>query len=259
MKVHLLLLFLVLSIYSYAQPSALRVEPATVVKDVVVDDLDDRYQDLTTITVTNDSPRSIRLVRKQVVVGKPSEWKYGTFASQSRNTPYVLSNANTSNNPPINLAPGRSATFQVVLQPFGVAGDGRVEVQFSDLNEPGKTLGKAVVTSEIVQRSGSATAPGGSNVSGGDANGRPTPKSVRISPNPTRESRFFVETPPGTKLGRIEVSNTLGNRLKKFDRPAGKDGYDVEGLPDGLYLISIYDDKGKKLKTLRLLHRQYGA
>ena len=68
-----------------------------------------------------------------------------------------------------------------------------------------------------------------------------------------------MEAPPGTKLGRIEVSNTLGNRLKRFDRPAGKDGYDVEGLPDGLYLISIYDDKGKKLKTLRLLHRQYGA
>lgn len=246
-----------LSICSYAQRNALRVEPATVVKDVVVDDLDDEYQDLTTITVTNDSPRAIRLVRKQVVIGKPSEWKYGTFTSRSRNTPYVLSKANNTNNPPINLPPGASATFQVVLQPFGIVGDGRVEVRFSDLNDPGKTLGKAVITSEIIQRSGTETTPGSSNVAGGDS--RPAPKSVRVYPNPTRESRFFVETPPGTKIGRIEVSNTLGNRLKKFDRPSGKDGYDVEGLPDGLYLISIYDDKGKKLKTLRLLHRQYGA
>jgi hypothetical protein len=259
MKLHLLLLFLVLSIYSSAQRSTLRVEPATVVKDVVVDDLDNGYQDITTITVTNDSPRAIRLIRKQVVIGKPSSWKYGTFASQRRNTPYVISKANSTNSPPINLAPGSSATFQVVLQPFGIAGDGRVELQFSDLNEPSEKLGKAVITSEISQRSGAASAPGGSSISGGDINGRPTPKSVRVYPNPTRESRFFVETPPGTKLGRIEVSNTLGNRLKKFDRPAGKDGYDVEGLPDGLYLISIYDDKGKKLKTLRLLHRQYGA
>jgi len=57
----------------------------------------------------------------------------------------------------------------------------------------------------------------------------------------------------------VEISNALGNRLRKYDRPDGKQGYDVENLPDGLYLISIYDDKGKKLKTLRLLHRQFGA
>ena len=259
MKVHLLLLFMALSICSYAQRSALRVEPATVVKDVVVDDLDDDYQDITTITVTNDSPRSMLLIRKQVVIGKPSKWKYGTFNRQRRSGAYVISKANTTDSPPINLAPGTSATFQVVLQPYGVAGDGRVEVQFSDLNDLGRTLGKAVVTSEIAQRSSAASGIRGSNVSGGNDDARPTPTSVRLFPNPTRESRFFVEAPPGTKLGRIEVSNTLGNRLRKFDRPDGKNGYDVEGLPDGLYLISIYDDKGKKLKTLRLLHRQYGA
>lgn len=248
-----------LSICSYAQRNALRVEPATVVKDVVVDDLDDGYQDITTIIVTNDSQKSMLLSRKQVVIGKPSEWKYGTFNRQSRNGAYIISDASSNNEPPINLAPGSSVTFQVVLQPFGVAGDGRVEIQFTDLNDLGKTLGKAVVTSEIIQRSGSATAPGDSNVSGTDEGSRPAPKSVRLYPNPTRESRFFVEAPPGTRLGRVEVSNTLGNRLLKFDRPAGKDGYDVEGLPDGLYLISIYDENGKKLKTLRLLHRQYGA
>jgi hypothetical protein len=230
-----------------------------VVKDVVVDDLDDGYQDITTITVTNDSPQSMLLVRKQVVIGKPSDWKYGTFNHQSMVGHYVISKANTTNNPPINLAPGASAAFQVVLQPFGIAGDGRVEVQFSDLNNSGRMLGKAVVTSEIVQRSASTSGLRGSNLSGGNDDARPTPTSVRLYPNPTRESRFYVEAPPGTKLGRIEVSNTLGNRLRKFDRPDGKNGYDVEGLPDGLYLISIYDDKGKKLKTLRLLHRQYGA
>ncbi|WP_083926208.1 T9SS type A sorting domain-containing protein [Neolewinella persica] len=258
MKVHLLLLLMALSICSFAQRSALRVEPATVVKDVVVDDLDDGYQDITTITVTNDSPRSMLLTGKQVIIGKPSEWKYGTFNSQRRSNPYVISDTNTADNT-INLDPGASATFQVVLQPFGIAGDGRVEVQFSDLNDPRQLLGKAIVTSEIVKRSASTSGIHGSNVSGGNDDARPTPTSVRLFPNPTQESRFFVEAPPGTKLGRIEVSNTLGNRLRKFDRPDGKNGYDVEGLPDGLYLISIYDDKGKKLKTLRLLHRQYGA
>lgn len=257
MKALLPLLFLALSVCVYAQRSALRVEPATVVKDVIVDDLDEEYQDITTLTVTNDSPRSIQLVRKQVIIGKPASWVYGTFSRRNRNAPYVISESTTSNDQPVGLAPGESATFHVVLQPDGVAGDGRMEVHFSDLNVPGQLLGKAVVTTEIIQRAGPVAAPVNSNVSdSGTAQGVPT--TVRLYPNPARE-RFFVETPPGIKLGRIEVSNTLGKRILLFDRPAGKDGYDVEDLPDGLYLISIFDDKGKKLKTLRLLHRQFGA
>lgn len=256
MKAHLFLLFVALSLCSYAQRSALRIEPATVVKDVVVDDLDDEYQDITTLTVTNDSPRSIQLVRKQVIIGKPSSWTFGTFSRRNRNAPYVISEANTSNDQPVSLAPGESATFHVVLQPDGLAGDGKMEVHFSDLNVPGQLLGKASITTELIQRAGPAAAP--SAPAAGNGNEQAVPTTVRLYPNPARE-RFFVETPPGVKLGRIEVSNTLGKSLLKFDRPAGKDGYEVQNLPDGLYLISIFDDKGKKLKTLRLLHRQFGA
>ncbi len=256
MKAPLLLFLMVLSVCCYAQRSDLRVEPATVAKDVVVDDLEEDYQDITTITVTNDSRRLIQLVRQQRIIGKPAAWKYGTFSRRNQNSPYVIAEANRSGNQPINLSPGESATFHVVLEPDGVTGDGRVEVEFSDLNVPGSILGKAIITSEIIQRSGpgspATNSPGGVSGSSG------VPTTVRLYPNPARE-RFFVEAPPGVKIGRVEVSNTLGSRLRKYDRPAGKDGYDVEELPDGLYLISIYDDKGKKLKTLRLLHRQFGA
>ncbi len=256
MKAPLLFLLMVLSICSYAQRSDLRVEPATVAKDVVVDDLEEDYQDITTITVTNDSRRLMQLVRRQRIIGKPAAWKYGTFSRRNYNTPYNISAVEKTDNQPVMLSPGESATFHVVLEPDGVAGDGRVEIEFSDLTVPGSVLGKAVITSEIIQREGPNTTPG---TSPGNVGGSSTvPTTVRLYPNPARE-RFFVEAPPGVKIGRVEVSNTLGSRLRKYDRPAGKEGYDVEELPDGLYLISIYDDKGKKLKTLRLLHRQFGA
>ncbi|TXF83358.1 T9SS type A sorting domain-containing protein [Neolewinella aurantiaca] len=253
MKLSFFALFMALCTCCFAQQSVLRVEPANVAKDVVVDDLDKDYQDITTITVTNTGSGTVQLTKKQVVIGKPRPWKYGTF---SQGSPLVLSAANQESSRPVSLRPGASATFQVVLEPAGIAGDGRVEVQFFDLSNPGNMLGKATVTAEIIQRSGSS--PSTSGQGGGNFSSRPVPTSVNLFPNPARE-RFFVEAPPGTKIGRVEVSNALGNRLRKYDRPDGKQGYDVEDLPDGLYLISIYDDKGKKLKTLRLLHRQFGA
>ncbi len=256
MRLSFLALFLSLCTCSLAQRNVLRVEPANVAKDVVVDDLDKDYQDITTITVTNNGSQTLQLIKKQVVIGKPRAWRYGTFSRRNQSSAYVIAQANR-NGRPVTVRPGESASFQVVLEPAGVTGDGRVEVQFFDSSNPGKILGKATVTAEIIQRSsGGASNPASSG--SGNFSSRPVPTSVNLFPNPARE-RFFVEAPPGIKIGRVEVSNALGNRLRKYDRPDGKQGYDVENLPDGLYLISIYDDKGKKLKTLRLLHRQFGA
>lgn|GEM_PF-1137150 len=255
MKSLLLSLLSVFSFVCYAQTSDLRVEPANVVKEVVVENLDKTYQDITTITVTNESLRTMQLVREQVIIGKPSVWRYGIFNRRTRNAPYQLSNSSPDAGDPILLSPGESMVFHVVLQPEGLAGDGRVEVRFTDLTVPGRLIGKAVIASEIVHRTSVSPAP---NSGGGAENSRPVPTTVRIYPNPAREN-FFVESPPGTRVGRIEISNALGNRLRKFNRPSGKEGYNVSDLPDGLYLISIYDKQGKKLKTLRLLHRQFGA
>jgi len=255
MKSTLLTLLIAVCSCCFAQRSQLRVEPASVVKDVMVDDLQDDYQDITPITVTNNSNRPMELTREQIVIGKPSSWKYGTFNRRNRTSPYLINSAAATGSEAVRLAPGESTTFYVVLQPDGLAGDGRVEIRFIDRNTPGTIVGKAVVTSEITQRvgSGSSAANGGGGLSG-----RPAPTAVRLFPNPARE-RFFVEAPGGTKLGRVEIRNTLGSTLKKYDQPAGKEGYDIDSLPDGLYMISIYDDRGKKLKTLRLLHRQFGA
>jgi len=257
MKLSFFALLMALCTCCYAQQNVLRVEPANVAKDVVVDDLDKDYQDITTITVTNNGSRTLQLIKKQVVIGKPRSWEYGTFSRRNQSSPYVISEANRDTGRPVTLRSGESANFQVVLEPGGVTGDGRVEVQFFDLSNPGKVLGKATVTAEIIQRSANGSSAANQQGSG-NFSSRPVPTSVNLFPNPARE-RFFVEAPPGTRIGRVEISNALGNRLRKYDRPDGKQGYDVENLPDGLYLISIYDDKGKKLKTLRLLHRQFGA
>ena len=250
MKTTLLLFVALLGLPCLGQDRVLRVEPANMEKDVVVEKLDPDYQDVTTVTVTNVSDRTLRLRRFPNVIGKPTEWDYAVFNQVGRTGPYLMQTAREQLNRSFSLAPGATASFQLVLEPDGATGDGRVEVRFTDANSPEVVLGKATVTTEIIRR-GNAGGAGG-------LNRRPAPTALRLYPNPARE-RFFVDIPNGVDLGRVEVSNALGKRLRKFDGADSKDGFDINNLPDGLYLISLYDSQGKKLKTLRLLHRQFGA
>lgn len=262
MKTLLLLLFSIFGLTLSAQPSSLRVEPANVVKEVVVDDLDEDYQDITTVTVTNTSRRDVQLVQRAEVKTAPRSWAYGVFGRRNQLAPYPMDRTDLDEGRPVRLGAGQSASFVLVLQPDGISGEGTVEVVFSDMNVPGKTLATAVFSTKILRRprvdAGSPPDLGTEAASRPAAASRPTPTTVRLYPNPAREN-FFVEAPPGTDIGRVEVANTLGNRLRKFNGPAGPDGYDIENLPDGLYLVYIYDKNGKKLKTLRLLHRRFGA
>ncbi|MEM6772266.1 MAG: T9SS type A sorting domain-containing protein [Bacteroidota bacterium] len=240
----------------------LRVEPANVVKEVVVDDLDEDYQDITSVTVTNTSGRTIQLVQRTKAINAPGAWNYGIFSRRNQTAPYPMKQVDLDEGRPVRLGAGESASFVVVLEPDGISGEGTVEVQFSDLNVPGSTIATAAFSTKILRRPRvDATNPpalNSGNIQPVISN-RPTPTTVRLYPNPDRGKNFFVEAPPGTKIGRVEVANTLGNRLRTFNNPPGTEGYDIKDLPDGLYLVFIYDKTGKKLKTLRLLHRRFGA
>lgn len=248
------LLLVLAHLYCFAQQAALRIEPANVTKEVVVDDLEEGYQDITHITVTNTSERTLTVAPEQVTGKKPSDWTYGTYSRRNQSAPFVLPQNKEEAKQPVTLNPGESASFAVVLDSEGVTGQGTVGLIFTDRSLPGVTLGTANFTTRIVRRA-TATNSAGSQI---NRPRRPIPTTVNLYPNPARE-RFFIEAPAGVRLGRIDVANALGKRLKSFDKPNGEEGYDIEKLPDGLYLISIYDDRGKKLKTLRLLHRRFGA
>ena len=236
----------------FAQGQALRIEPANVNKEVVVDELDETYRDITQITVTNTSDKTIELVQEQVVGKKPGAWAYGTFSRRTSSAPYALPQDRVGREPVV-LRSGETAAFALVLDSDGQTGSGTVGVIFSDIRTPGVTLGTANFTTRIVRRGAISNTTNRATTLR-----RPTPTTVSVYPNPARE-RFFVEVPGGTRLGRVIVANTLGKQVRKYDRPAGAEGYDINNLPDGLYLVSIYDDRGKKLKTLRLLHRRFGA
>lgn len=251
MRLSLFLLALLSGLWLTAQSGAtLRVEPADVNKEIRVDNLDEDFEDVTTIVVTNNSGRTLQLIRETVGKERPRSWSFRTLDRLSRSAPYVLSEDEQASGRAISLGPGQSATFFVVLRPDGVTGRGSTELRFSDLTLPGKVLATATVTARVIQDEApdDSVAP----------ESRPPVTTVRLYPNPATD-RFFVEAPRGTRIGRVEVTNTLGRQLRNFEGESSAEGFDIRSLPDGLYLISVYDDGGKKLKTLRLLHRQFGA
>lgn len=253
MKAALLLFSLAFfSPFARAQSAVvLRVEPAEVSKDIVVDNLDEHFEDVTSVVVTNNSTRTIQLVKQEVAGTQPRAWSYRAFDRISRATPYVRSASEQQGGRQIALPPGQSATYYVVLQPDGVTGTGSVQLRFSDLTLPGSVLATASVRTTL------SRSRGVEEQEATEIENR-TPTTVRLYPNPATD-RFFVEAPRGTRVGRVEVTNTLGRKIKQFTGASGPEGYPIETLPDGLYLISIYDTAGKKLRTLRLLHRQFGA
>lgn len=226
-------------------------------KEVVVDQLDGDYQDITSVAVTNRSNRTIQLVQRIQIKDAPNSWNYGIFSRKNQTAPYPMHRADLDEGRPFSLGVGETVSLVVVLEPGGISGKGTVEVLFSDLGSSGKVLADASLSTTILRRPNAATNSGNSGSQ--PVTNRPTPTTVRLYPNPDRGKNFFVEAPPGTEIGRVEVANTLGNRLRKFSSDPGKAGYDIKDLPDGLYLVFIYDKNGKKLKTLRLLHRRFGA
>lgn len=253
---YLLLVLTLLSPLAAQTGSILRVEPAEVDKEILVDYLAEDFEDVTSLVVTNNSNRLVQLVQQTVRRPQPGNWNYTALDRLSRTAPYVFSQSEQQSSRQVPLASGQSATFYVVLRPDGVAGRGSTELRFSDLTVPGTVLATATVTTTITQREAASNTQ--QLPPAVDDTARPNPTTLRLYPNPATE-RFFVESPRDVTLGRVEVTNTLGRKIKTFRAAEGTDGFDISKLPDGLYLISLFDDRGKKLKTLRLLHRQFGA
>ena len=249
-------LLLVFTLPLAAQDGEISVEPSAVVKEILLDNLDEGFEDVTAVSVTNNTRRTLQLVQSAITVGEPGAWTYRVSGRGARTAPYTTGPARSDK--PLSLGPGETAIYHVALRPDGIGGTGRVELRFSDLTVPGRTLGQSSIATKILRRpalgSDGEVAPSVRAERPATSSGRVT----RLYPNPAKE-RFFVEVPAGVKIGRVEVSNTLGRKLRRFDGPAGEEGYDIEKLPDGLYLITVFDENGKQLKTLRLLHRQFGA
>ncbi len=259
MKHTLLLLFfgLVLALPHGRSQSLLAVEPAIVNKQINIDLLDTDYEEVAKVTVRNTSERLLQLRYDRLVVQQPGEWETIVCDNLTAFPPFMVPNgeARQVSNTPVQLAPGQTFDLYLTIKPQGQSGQATIEVPFSLITDPGKVVQTAVfhVRFDDLQAL-TPPAPVPPVVAATNGNGK-TP-SIRLYPNPTTD-RFYVSLPRNQQLGRIEVLNTLGRRVRTFDQTAEGASYDISGLPEGVYLVSLFDDKGKIIRTLRLLHRNF--
>ena len=234
--------------------SPLRVEPTEVRKDVTASLLNDAYEEVSNIVIRNTSNRPLQIKWEEVVARQPAGWsisvcdEYGTYA------PFSIANKSKR---PISLAPGEATELYLHVQPNGRAGRAKVEVPLSLLTDPGKVLHTAVFDISIAgtQPAAAEAVPVlATPASAAPARPALNKRSPGIYPNPAVD-RFYVNLPPGVELGRVDVLNTLGRRVKSYEGRLDENGYKIDTLPEGIYLIGLYDSQGKVIKTLRLLHR----
>ncbi|MEM8585162.1 MAG: T9SS type A sorting domain-containing protein [Bacteroidota bacterium] len=228
---------------STGNEAVLKVEPRQVNKSTTLDAMDTDYEEVSSIRLTNNSNQRLQLRYDKVIDIQPQAWRSIVFRKGSNQSP---GRSGSFDSGTFTINAGETVEFQLIVQPNGIGGTGRIRIPFVDAQRPGRPLATASFRIEIDQL-------------GQQTNETPALRpSIRVYPNPAPKA-FFIELPRNERFGRVEVYNTLGRRMKVFNEEPGPDGFDIERLPEGLYLVNIYNSQGEKLRTLRLLHPRGGA
>lgn len=248
MKQGLLLSLILMVVVSWGQAqTALRVEPSIVSKQVTIDLNDRNYEDVSKVTVRNTTDRILQLRWDRVVIQMPEGWEVNVCENLVSYPPF-RKNTGVANAPaPIELAPGETFDLYLTVKPFGNNGEATIEVPLSLITNPSQPIQTASFNIRVDndRARGVEVSPA-----------RSVSSQPRLYPNPATD-RFYVSLPRGVELGRIEVFNTLGRKVQTHERAGSSESFDISQLPEGVYLVTLYDANGKPLRTLRLLHRSF--
>ena len=144
---------------------------------------------------------------------------------------------------PLNLSANQQSTFDVHLYnninatpPGDMAGDSAViEICVFEANNPANE--QCTTLTFICDRTSAVEDEIGSR------------EELVLSPNPTNG---YFKVANNDKIGKVEVINIIGAKLKTFDTRESS-AYDVSELPSGIYLVRLYDKNDSRvLSTLRL-------
>jgi hypothetical protein len=240
-------LFVLLSLWLFTCLSVqaqLSISPAEIRREVNLTADDYGYEETLKFKVTNTSTKPLRLRWDREVVFSPYGWETQVCDKESSYPYYVSSNIDPilGINVPVELEPGESFDFYLTIQPFNRTGQCRILIPFRATNEPEEVLAEADVRFTIIDSKDSARL-------------RADRSRSILFPNPV-EDRFFISNLP-EDLSSLEVFNTLGRRVRSFKNPRDGDSFGVSDLPQGVYLVSLVDARGKTIRTLRLLKREF--
>ncbi len=221
-----------------AQQALLALSPNPVEVDDVIDTSDPFFEIVgyATLTNTSNAPISVRWQR-QLPSNFPMGWEVLVCDNSQCYPPFVSSNVmpDLGLNQPIVLAPGATSNLDVHLRPNQFPGAGSVRIQFFAGNDT-TVLATGIYNFSVVLSSARNTQQA---------------LEVKVFPNPASE---YFQLSAGSKVSRVVINNTLGRQVRSYDVFDGRRYYTLAGLPDGMYLVSLYDARGL-IKTVRLIKR----
>jgi len=77
----------------------------------------------------------------------------------------------------------------------------------------------------------------------------PQPTKITIYPNPATN---YISIDNAENVKQIVIINLVGRKLKTFENVQKDERYDVNELPNGMYLVQIIDNSNKILTTVRV-------
>lgn len=235
-----ILLFNFILLRAAAQPMLSVTHPEDQVFQV---NLDDHNQDLQLrAEVTNTTGDTLRLLWTRYEMDHPSAWQTQVCDLVACYNPDINTNYDPENNyvEPIVLAPGRSLTLTLHVLPNGTSGAGIYDLDLSLLEDPNNVF-ETVVFRTTVQNSAAALSPA------------EIARHIRLFPNPATE---YMELTNSEPVDQVVIYNILGRQVRAF-RAAEEKRYYLTGLPDGMYLVSLVNNRDGILRTMRLSKRSF--
>lgn len=130
----------------------------------------------------------------------------------------------------LKLGPGDSTLLDVHIRPNGLEGAAIIKVTIEDVDDPENTaVGEYLFnqTSPVY-----------------DINSL----DLKLYPNP---ATHYFQLSDYTNVGRVSIYSMLGKEIRKFN-VYNQTRFDLTGMQDGIYLVRMFNHRGRVLKTSRL-------
>ena len=230
MKSLLSIIFLVFCVFSYAQVS-IYVEPNPSATHGEPDESDIEADAI----IVNDGGRELSLLWIRHEVDKPDEWDSWVC---DNNLCYFAGVSACPVNNPVILPAGDTAILQMHVDPKGIDGCATIQIDLVTVDNPETVLDAGIFHFDV--NGGICNFSTGINEVDGS--------ELSILPNPTQD----IFTISGrTDVERVEVYSVVGKLVRTYEDTSNNEFY-VGDMHKGMYLISMLNDKGQILKTVRL-------
>jgi len=184
----------------------------------------------------NEGDESITFRWERVVDESPEAWDFLTCDTNQCYEPVVYSNIQEGLlNVPVTVGPGETTPLDVYARPKGVAGSASVRVEIAAANNQDEVLATGYFEFEATAISDTEDPSQASS-------------ELKVFPNPTTN---YFELKGANNVDRVVIYNIIGRELRSFNAAPDK-RYNVNNLPNGLYLVSLVSNEHGILKTLRL-------